>query len=191
MSMIIAGRFQQQTEAEEAMLELMRAGFSREHITSFFVNPAGQHDAYPIGGDRAMSPGAKETDKSVATGAAVGGAIGVAATPVLGPVGALTGGLLGAHIGGLVGGLSGMKEKGDEGNEHDVENTVPQRKSGMLVAVRVDDDDHLNDVVNILRSLGAADLERAEGTIENGDWSDFDPVAPLTLIQGGNERRVR
>ncbi|WP_334188406.1 hypothetical protein [Noviherbaspirillum sp.] len=191
MSTIIAGRFELQTQAEEVMMELMRLGFPREHLSSFFVNPAGQHGAYPIGGDRAMSPGAKESDKSVATGAAVGAAIGVAATPVLGPVGTVTGGLLGAHLGGLVGGLSGMKEQGDQGNEHDVENVLPQRKAGMLVAVRVQDDDHMNDVINLFRSMGAEDLERAEGTLENGDWADFDPIAPVALIHGGNERRVR
>ncbi len=191
MSTIIAGRFELQTQAEEVMMELMRIGFPRENIASFFVNPAGQHGAYPIGGDRAMSPGAKESDKSVATGAAVGAAVGVAATPVLGPVGAVTGGLVGAHLGGLVGGLSGMKEHGDLGNEHDVENVLPQRKAGMLVAARVTDDDHMNDVINLFRSMGAEDLEQAEGTLENGDWTDFDPVAPVSLIRNGNERRVR
>lgn len=183
MARIIAGRFQEQTEIEHAMEELLRAGFSRDRISSFFVNPAGQHDVYPIGGDRAMSPGAKESDKGAATGVAAGAAAGVAATPILGPLGPVTGGLVGAYVGGLVGGLSQMKEKGDIG-EHaeDPENAAPVRRSGMLLAVAVGDDEHEDQAINLLRSLGAQDLERADGTIVDGDWSDFDPVASPSLI---------
>src|SRR6478736_10552046 len=102
---IIAGRFQTQPEANHAIEELQRSGFEREHISTFYVNPPGQHDAYPIGGDRAHSPGAKETDKGVATGAVAGAAVGaVAGTPVFGPLGTALGSLVGAHVGGLVGG---------------------------------------------------------------------------------------
>lgn len=182
MSTIIAGRFQQQEQVQIAIEELQRAGFSPAQISSFYVNPHGQHDTHPLGGDRTMSPGAKESDKGVAKGAAAGAAIGVATSPILGPVGPVTGGLLGAYVGSLAGSLSEMKEKGDKGDENDIENTLPQRKSGMLVAVSVADDDHLDSAINVLRSLGASDIERAEGTIENGDWSDFNPVAPLSLV---------
>lgn len=190
MSTIIAGRFQEQAEIERAVEELQRAGFAQEHISSFFVNPPGQHDAYPIGGDHALSPGAKESDKGVTMGAVAGGAIGAATAPVLGPLGPVTGGLLGAHIGGLVGSMSQMKERGETGEGHDVENAAPIRKSGMMVAVSVLDDRQQDAVVRLLQSLGASDLERAEGTIENGDWSDFDPVAPPSLIGDGSEYRT-
>jgi hypothetical protein len=187
---IIAGRFQQQSEVEDTIEELVRAGFTRDRISSFYVNPAGQHDAYPIGGDHAVSPGAKESDKGVALGAATGAAVGIAATPFLGPVGTVTGGLLGAHIGGRVGSLSEMKEKGETG-EHaeDAENAAPIRHSGMLVAVAVDDQEDHDRAVNVLRSLGAMDLERAEGTIENSDWVDFNPVEPPTLLQNAPEQQ--
>ena len=183
MARIIAGRFQEQTEIEHALDELLRAGFPRDRISSFFVNPAGQHDVYPIGGDEAISPGAKESDKGAATGVAAGAVAGVAATPFLGPLGPITGGLLGAYIGGLVGGLSQMKERGDIGaHAEDPENAAPVRQSGMFLAVAVGDEEHEDQAINVLRSLGAQDLERAEGTIADGDWSDFDPVAPPSLI---------
>ncbi len=189
MATIIAGRFQQQSEVEDAIEGLLRAGFERERLSSFYVNPAGQHDAYPIGGDHAVSAGAKETGKGVTLGAVTGAAVGVAATPFLGPVGTATGGLLGAHIGGLIGSLSEMKEKGETG-EHaeDVENAAPIRHAGMLVAVAVDDQEYHDRAINVLRSLGATDLERAEGTIENGDWTDFNPVEPPILLQPAPER---
>jgi hypothetical protein len=180
---IIAGHFQEQAQVDDMIEELQRAGFQRERIASFYVNPAGQHDAFPIGGDRALSPGAKETDKGVAAGAVAGAAVGVAATPFLGPVGAGVGGLVGAHIGGLVGGLSQMKEKGETGDSaEESENTVPVRKSGMMVAVAVDAQEEENQAINALRAAGAGDIERAEGTIQNGDWIDFDPVSAPTLL---------
>jgi hypothetical protein len=192
MARIIAGRFQEQTEIAQAMEELLRAGFPRDRISSFFLNPAGQHDVYPIGGDEAMSPGAKESDKGAATGVAAGAVAGIAATPFLGPLGPVTGGLLGAYIGGLVGGLSQMKERGDIG-EHaeDPRNAAPVRQSGMFLAVAVGDDEHEDRAINLLRSVGAQDLERADGTIVDGDWSDFDPVGPPSLINALPNTPVR
>ncbi len=182
---IIAGRFQTQDEADNAVEELQRAGFRPERISVFFVNPPGQHDTFPIGGDRATSPGAKKTDKGVATGAATGAIIGAAAgTPLFGPVGTATGGLVGAHVGGLIGGVSQMKDKGETGEQaQDQENTAPPRKSGMMVAVAIDDQSQEARAVKLLRSLRVTDLERAQGMIENGDWSDFNPVAPPALLQ--------
>ncbi len=181
---IIAGRFQQQWDADDTIDDLLRAGFARDRIASFFVNPPGQHDAFPIGGDHAVSQGAKESNKGVAAGAVAGAAVGVAAAPFLGPVGAVAGGLLGAHIGGLVGSLSKMKEQGETGaHMEDPDNATPLRKSGMMVAIAVDDQEQVNRAVTMLRSLGAVDIERAEGTIENGDWQDFDPLVPPVLVE--------
>jgi hypothetical protein len=184
MTTIIAGRFQEQAQAQEVIDELLRAGFAREQLSTFYCNPPGQHDSYPIGGDRDKSPGAKESDKGIAKGAAAGAAIGLAAAPVLGPVGAITGGLVGAHIGGLMGGMSEMKERGETGdNAEDIENAGGIRKSGVMVAASIGDHEYEERAINVLRSLGAGDIERAEGTITNGDWVDFDPVTPPILVQ--------
>jgi hypothetical protein len=183
MTPIIAGRFQQQSEVEDAREELVRAGFARERISTFYLNPPGQHQVLPTGGDQALSPGAKESGKGVAAGAATGAVVGAAATSVLGPVGTLTGGLVGAHVGGLVGSMSSMKEKGETG-EHgeDIENAAPVRHSGMMIAVACGEEDEERRSIDVLRSLGAADIERAQGTIENGDWSDFNPVTPPVFV---------
>ena len=136
---IIAGRFEQQSSAEATIEECIRAGFAPDRIASFYVNPPGQHDAYPYGGDHEKSPGAKESDTGTALGAAAGGAVGVAAAPLLGPVGVVTGGLVGAHVGGLVGSMSKMKEHGDTGgNAEEEENAVPLRHAGMMVAIAID-----------------------------------------------------
>ena len=109
MGSIIAARFELQDEAARAVNALVDAGFARERISSFFVNPAGQHDRFAVGGDRDKSPGAEETDKGaaagVAAGAGAGAVAGVAAAPVAGPLGPVLGGLGGGHPGGLVGRL--------------------------------------------------------------------------------------
>jgi hypothetical protein len=189
MTTIIAGRLQQQSAVEDTIEELVRAGFARDRITSFYVNPPGQHDAYPIGGDHAVSAGAKQTDKGAAIGVAAGAAAGFAAAPFLGPVGAITGGLLGAHVGGLVGGLSEMKESGETGKHaEDIDNVAPLRRAGLLVATTIDDCDQEECVVRIFRTMGATDIERAEGSIENGDWVDFDPVSTPALVAYAPER---
>ncbi|HYD60305.1 MAG TPA: hypothetical protein VEC35_08115 [Noviherbaspirillum sp.] len=184
MSTIIAGRFQQQTQVEHTIEELVRAGVGRDRISAFYVNPPGQHDHYALGGDHAISAGAHESIKGVATGAVTGAAVGLAATPFLGPVGAITGGLLGAHVGGLVGSLAKMKEQGETGaHGEDADNAEPVRHSGLLLAVGVGGHDDEDRVADLLRSFGAAEIESAEGTIENGDWVDFDPTAPPHFVQ--------
>jgi hypothetical protein len=190
VSTIIAGRFMQQSQIEHTIEELVRAGFARDRISAFYVNPPGQHDSYPIGGDHAESPGAHESGKGIAMGTATGAAVGAAATSFLGPVGTVTGGLLGAHVGNLVGSLSQMKERGETG-EHgeDADNAVPIRHSGLMLAVAVGDQDNVDHAAHLLRSLGAVELERAEGTIEGGDWTDFDPTATPHLLQHAPQER--
>jgi hypothetical protein len=169
MATIIAGRFEQQAQVQDVIGALQNAGFPEDQISSFYVNPPGQHDTYQIGGDRDKSPGAEDSSKGAATGGAVGAAIGIATTPVTGPAGPA----LGAYVGSLIGTLSQMDE---------AEESPPVRQSGMLVAVSVPDGQHEAHATDVLRALGAHDLERADGTIENGDWIDFNPVSTPTLL---------
>lgn len=184
MATIIAGRFEQQSDVDSAIEELTRKGFARDRIASFYVNPAGQHAKYPIGGDEAISPGAKESGKGAQIGVAAGAVVGMAATSFLGPLGLITGGLVGAYVGGLVGGLSKMKEQGDTGpHQEDPENALPVRHAGLMVAIEAADQAHADRLFEILLAAGAADIERAEGNIVNGNWADFDPVTHPALIR--------
>jgi hypothetical protein len=57
-STIIAGRFSIQSQVTGAVEALHREGFSADHISSFYVNPPGQHDLYRYGGDLDRSHGA-------------------------------------------------------------------------------------------------------------------------------------
>ena len=183
MSTIIAGHFQTQEEIDRARSELVGAGFRDERISGFFINQPGQHDMTPIGGDNILSPGAKETPIGVLEGSAAGGAVGLAigaATSVVtGPVGPIVGGLVGAHVGSLYS-FHKMKEKGE--GEEGGENYVEPRKTGMLVAVALDDAGQETRALEVLRDLGAHHIERAEGSIVDGDWVDFDPLSKPAIL---------
>ena len=190
MATIIAGHFQLQDEVDEARAALAAAGFPAPRISGFYVNQPGQHDLTPIGGDHIASPGAKETPQGVAegaaTGAAVGAAVGAATVPLTGPLGPLVGGLVGAHVGSLYS-FSKMKEAG-EGEHPDAEGDAQQqagepRKPGMLVAVALETPEDEGRALEVLRRLGAHHIERAEGTIADGDWTDFDPNSVPQLVR--------
>ncbi|MES2319443.1 MAG: hypothetical protein V4631_18335 [Pseudomonadota bacterium] len=185
MSNIVAGHFQLQDQIEHARNELMRAGFAEDRISSFFLNQPGQHDMTAIGGDRDKSPGAEESQLGVVEGAAAGGAvgaaIGLATSVVTGPLGPAVGGLVGAHVGSLYT-LSTMKEAGEGEAGGTGENRFEPRKPGMLVAVAADGPGDEEKALEVLRRLGSDHIERAHGTIEQGDWTDFDPLSLPVLI---------
>lgn len=188
MSTIIAGHFQLQEDSCRARDALLAAGFSARHISTFFINPPGQHDTYGLGGDRDKSPGARETGtgiaKGVATGSVVGAAIGAVSAPVTGPLGVVVGALVGGHVGSLYS-FSDMKEAG-EPEQGSIANQVEQRPSGMLVAVALGDTDDMPGLeqraIDVLRRQGAHHIEEAEGTIVDGDWQDFNPLSLPVLM---------
>ena len=183
MQTIIAGRFEQQADSEHAVRELTRAGFMSDYISMFYLNPPGRHDTYPIGGDEASDEGARHAPEGLITGSVTGGAIGAAVgaatLPVTGPVGPAVGALVGAHIGNMTGSLGAMEDDGKVAGPH-------VRHWGMMVAVAVRNDDEADRAADLLRSLGASDMERASGTIENGDWTDFSPVSTPHFIEPAN-----
>jgi hypothetical protein len=183
MSTIIAGHFQLQDEIADARLALLGAGFAAARISSFYVNPPGQHDLYELGGDHDKSPGAKESDEGVvkggAAGAVAGAVAGAATMAVTGPVGPVVGALVGAHVGSLYS-LNKMKDRGEA--DEDGSNQHAPRKSGMLIAVAVDDTEQEQQALALLRRLGARDIERAEGRITAGDWGDFNPNSLPELV---------
>lgn len=190
MSTIIAGRFQQQEQAAQVLAALTNSGFSADEVTTFYVNPPGQHDLHAIGGDEKASPGARESGKGAAKGASVGGAVGlaagIAALPVVGPAGLVAAAGVGAYTGSLGGAMESTdQQEVDENRTHPVSDRpveTIERKPGVLVAVRADESGSQNSAIEVLQSHGAEDIECASGTLSAGQWSDFDPLATVTLI---------
>lgn len=187
MSTIIAARVQTQDEVSTVVKRLVADGFASEKVSSFFVNPAGQHDAYALGGDHDKSPGAEQSGSGMAAGMTGGGLIGalvgVAGTAIAGPIGPVVGALVGAHSGGLLGAMSSMKESPeinpvDEAHDY---HEVP-RRSGMLVAVEIHSMDEQLRAIALLRRAGAEDIERSHGSISDGTWADFNPLSPSLLL---------
>jgi phage tail tape-measure protein len=182
MSTIIAGRFQTQADVIFAIDELERIGFRRAAISSFYVNPVGQHDLHLIGGEEAQPKDAKASRHGMAEGASVGGILGIAAgaatLPLTGPAAPIVGGLVGGYIGSLLGCLHGMKER-TEAEER--ENPEPERKAGMMVAVAVENMQQEADALDLLRTIHANAIECCPGTITDGDWSDFNPLSTAHL----------
>lgn len=186
MSTIIAGHFQLQDEIDQARQALADAGFTPERISAFYLTEAGQHNESPLGGDHITSPGAKETPEGVVQGAAAGGAVGAAlgaaTAPLTGPVGPIVGGLVGAHVGSLFS-FSKMKDRGEhESGEAGGENMREPRQAGMLIAVAFDEASEEARAVQVLRTLGAQQIERALGNIVAGDWTDFDPTSMPEIV---------
>ena len=102
MTTIIAGRFEQEGQAEAAVAALRRGGFDADDVTVFLVNPPGQPATLSIG--------------------------------------------------------------------------------GICVAVRALEFAKRVEAVNALRAKGAQDIERADGTWQDGQWIDFDPLKPPLLV---------
>ena len=189
MGTIIAARMQTQDDVADAIEMLVADGFTAEKTSSFFVNPAGQHDAYALGGDHDKSAGAEASGSGVATGMTggglVGALVGVAGVAIAGPIGPVIGALVGAHSGGLVGAMSSMKEEpqSDMATSLNDYQKMP-RRSGMLVAVEIQTMAEETRAIDLLQRIGAEDVERADGTITDGGWTDFDPLSPSMLVPG-------
>ena len=189
MNTLVAGRFIEQAQTDAASEMLAQAGFAQERVAVFFVNAPGQHDQYPIGGDRDESPGTRSAGAGAAAGAAGGIAIGAAAGALLGPAGALAGAAAGAYVGALPGALDDMHAQRIGGRGLHPDDAPRVREAGMLVAVTTPDEASESRAIEILRRAGATDLERNTGDIRDGDWVDFDPLArPGTLITDTDAR---
>ncbi len=189
MSLIVAARFDTFESAEKTAAALMDAGVTQDALHTFFVNPPGAHDRYPLGGDMAADP-----DSEGAPYSAVGGAAAV------GIAGALVGGVIaftffagsmlpivgGAGVGAYIGSLAGAMYSLGRARPHRTHAQAADakihegRKSGVLLAVHTSRE-HEKRVVAILRAAGGVEIERAQGRWNNGHWEDFDPLVSAQL----------
>jgi len=172
MSTIVAGEFATLENAEVALQALRTAGVEEKDYCTFAVNPPGQHDRFPGGGDRDESPGATHAEEGSAQGAALGIAAGIAVGAIGGPVGAAVGAGVGAYAGSFVGALGAMDG---------ASSTAPQvRQAGVLVAVNSADTKATPEALaRLLHEAGGQPVERTEGRWANGEWADFDPLRRL------------
>jgi hypothetical protein len=157
MPNIVAGRFEQQADADAATASLVRHGFRRDQVASFFVNAAGQHAQFPLGGDRAVSPGTQTAGGGAAVGAAVGGAVGLgvglAVTPVVGPVAVPAAAGVGTYVGSLAGALGELDAAPADSAPY-AEAHAEVRHAGVMVAVHAPKARQHGDALEVLRCPG-------------------------------------
>ena len=173
MERIIAGRFQTKDEAD-AVAHWIAQYIDATDICIFHNNPPGQHGVLAGGGDEAVDPGAEGAGQSAVNAAAAAGLAAGAIGALGGPVVALAAAATGAYMGSLAGALDGLRN-------HD-EKPAP-RPAGIILSVRIANPVNENRVIDTLRAEGAADIELAEGEWRDGDWVDFNPVAPPNLVK--------
>ncbi len=181
MTTIIAGGFELHDDAQAAMARLREAGVADANIFTFRVNPPGEHDQDPVGGDSRESPGTEKADRGALKGATVGAVVGAAAgalaTPLVGPIVGVAGGAgVGAYTGALVGALRGIDK--DKGTHRD-----DIRPAETMVAVNVGDGGvAASTVIRILEECRAQQVEETQGRWEDGEWTDFDPLSRPRLV---------
>jgi hypothetical protein len=183
MSRIICGIFDRTVDADAALDALKRDGFARSEVDDFYLDPPGQHQTTPIGGDAHSDAGTKQAGVAAAIGATIGAVIGAAAGWVasgeFGLVVVPLGAGLGAYIGSFAGTMARVRggKRSEATREHPVE-----PRGGRMIAVCVDRPGTEKHAIDILRGHGARDVRRAEGQWANGSWRDFDPRAPLAAV---------
>lgn len=190
MNTLIVGRFHQLSDAQSSSRELWRAGFLSREMSLLYVNPHGQHDIHPAGGDEDESPGTREAGPGAVRGAVggigAGALVGVATLPALGPAGPLLGAAVGAYAGALLGALKNM-EKPDEHLDQaeiavDPSAAGEPRKPGVLLAVAAETPAKRARAIEILAQC-AQEVEEAQGTLRDGDWVDFNPLIPGIVVR--------
>ncbi len=188
MATIIAARVETQQRADELMAQLQSRGVAADDMQAFYVNPPGQHGTYPIGGDVAVDTGTEDSNLGQASGIAAGAAAGLAAgavagavIPPLAPIIAVALAGVGAHVGGMAGALASTRTSHEEKQETETStpdaDAVNMRRGGMTLAVRVNSANE-RIVIDAMSAAAVEDLERAQGDWQDGQWVDFDPLAP-------------
>jgi hypothetical protein len=185
MDRIIAGRFPTIDDADSAA-SLIAEYADRADICIFHNNPPGQHDAYYVGGDEDVDPGAEGAAPSAGSTAVAAGLAAGAIGALGGPAVALAAAAVGAYSGSLMGAMAGLGPdavKPMAGPGADAKPIAPERRaSGVMLSVRIAQPAYEQRVIATLRTEGAADIEWADGEWRDRDWVDFDPLAVPRLV---------
>jgi uncharacterized membrane protein len=138
VNQIVVGIFDRQEQAEEAINQLEREGFSRDDI-SLIMQPPGTRTEAGAGKTKAH----EGTVAGVSAGAVLGGVAGLAALAIpgvgallaAGPIAAALGAMGGAALGGLVGSFTGLGIPSEEAKQFD----EAVRDGQVVLAVRIVD----------------------------------------------------
>ena len=178
----VIGLYDRLEDAQNAVSELVSAGFSRENISIVAADTEGKFKTY-VG-----APG-EEAVEGAATGAGVGAAIGglggllvgigALAIPGIGPVlaaGPIASALIGMGVGAVTGGLIGALV--DAGVPEEQANLYAEgiRRGGTLVKVTTPED-RVDEANRIMDRFNPIDIDQRATTWRSENWNRFDPDA--------------
>jgi uncharacterized membrane protein len=196
MTTTLSALYDNASDAQNAVQELVNNGFARENISVIASDAAGEYATY-----HGQEMPESETLDGAATGAVLGGmgglVLGLAALaiPGIGPVlaagplaSALVSAGIGAGVGAVAGGLIGALVDMGLDEEQAAYYAEGVRRGGMLVTVQVADQ-MVDQAMDVLDSYNPVDLEERINHWREYGWSGYDPDAePYTVEQIERER---
>jgi uncharacterized membrane protein len=196
MTTTLSALYDNATDAQNAVRDLVNNGFAREDISVVASDAAGEYARYE-GED--IPEG--ETLDGAATGAVLGGMAGLVvglaalAIPGVGPVlaagpiaGALMAAGVGAGVGAIAGGLIGALVDMGVDEEQATYYAEGVRRGGTLVTVQTEDH-RVDEAMDILDSYDPVDLEERVSQWQEYGWQGYDPEAePYTVDEVERER---
>ena len=194
MATTVIGLYDRLDDAQNAVSELVSAGFPRENISIVAADTEGKFKTY-------MGESSAEGGEGVAPGAGVGAAVGglggllvglgALAIPGIGPVlaaGPIATALIGMGVGAVTGGLIGALV--DAGVPEEQANLYAEgvRRGGTLVKVTAPED-RVDEANRIMDRFNPIDIDQRATTWRSEEWSRFDPDAtPYTQTEFERER---
>jgi hypothetical protein len=183
MAVIVAARFETDSDVEAAKAALRGAGFGEQELHAFFVGPAGRHDLFPLGGDAQHDEGTKKSGRAAVVGGFIGACFGLAFAPLTNLVlpgywlpALIAGPAVGAYVGSLVGALRAARG----GRSRPASKEVPVEDSGgMTLAVNAGRPFGPAIAHAALKNNGGRSIVQTEGEWTKDGWQDFDPRIPL------------
>lgn len=193
MAKTVVGLFQNLSEAENVVSELVEQGVAREEISILGRDESA--DVREAVSDRSAATGGAGT--GAGAGAAIGGSFGVVAglaalmIPGIGPiiaVGPIVAGLAGGGIGATAGGLIGALTKAgvSESDAQYYEDAV--RRGGVLVLVQCPDVDTADRVTDLMTRHGSSGITERNGPAIPATESGSIRIEGTREVKGGGPR---
>ena len=181
----VIGLFDRVSEAQSVVRDLIGTGFSRDDIGLIASDATGEWSRYRAATLEGAAPTSEEIGTGVSTGTVVGGLGGLLvgltefAIPGIGWVaaaGTLATTLIGAGVGAAVGGLHTAIDKLGVPKEQAGYYAEAVRRGGILVSVRVLEE-QVDDAMEIMKRHHAVDIDERAAKWRASGWTQYNETA--------------
>lgn len=199
MAKSVVALFDNTSDADKAVSDLVTAGVTRDHISVVANDAAGNYERY-----RSTSGATADgTDHAGPVGgslfgALVGAVVGlgavlipgigpvIAAGPLVGAAGAIAGAIIGGTTGGITGGLLSLGVPQEEAHYY----AEGVRRGGTLVTATVDDG-MVSTAESVFERYNPIDIQQRAAAWQQSGWKGFDENAqPFTPSDIDRERQA-